>query len=271
MPDAAFLEEYYRGYFPGDAPKITMPQVNRFVNRLLRDIPFNASAGTLRILDFGGGDGTLGLTLARKCLAAHAALHVEFTLVDYQAPRQFEPNKRLHVIHERQLQRVEGDFDLILAGAVLEHIPQLQPVLDRLFGALAPGGWFYARTPYVAPLQRLLPNLDLTYPGHVHDLGPPFWNRVPHTFDRPLRIAASRPSIIETGLRRHPVRTVVAWLMKLPARIELALLAWPHTPIWRLVGGWEVILQRERQPGGRIDAALYAVDSAGRRRTGAER
>lgn len=244
MPKPEVLDGYYGGYYHGDDPRITLAQVNRFVNNLLRVVSFERNIPALRLLDFGGGDGTLGLALARKLLDQATERCIHLTLVDYQTPRAFPPDKRLAVSHERDLARVNGPFDVVLASAVLEHIPDLNAVLKQLFAVLAPLGWFYARTPYAAPLKRLFPRLDITFPGHVHDLGAPFWNRVPATFEQPLGLVVSRPSLIETHWLRQPARTISAWLMKLPARLELAVLPTPRTPWWRLVGGWEVILQR---------------------------
>jgi SAM-dependent methyltransferase len=241
------LDEYYGGYFHDDGPKITLGRINGFVNRLLRVTTVSSRATHLRLLDFGGGDGTLGLAVASRLLTEQPERSVDFTLVDYQAPAGAIKGQRLKVSHCRNLEQANGPFDLILASAVLEHIPNLKPVLERLFGLLAEGGWFYARTPYVAPLKRLMPKLDFTYPGHVHDLGAPFWNRAPETYGLPLRLRASRPSLVQTHLLRQPVRTVTAWLMKLPAQFELKLFSSPRTPFWRLVGGWEAILQMQSE------------------------
>jgi SAM-dependent methyltransferase len=245
MPKPEVLDEYYGGYFHGDGPKITLWRINGFVNRLLRVTTVGSRARLLRVLDFGGGDGTLGLAVARRLLAEQLERSVAFTLVDYQAPAGAVNGERLKVSHWRNLEQAKGPFDLIIASAVLEHIPGLKPVMERLFGLLAEGGWFYARTPYVAPLKRLMPKLDLTYPGHVHDLGAPFWNCTPKTYGLPLRVVASRPSLVETHLLRQPVRTLGAWLMKLPARMEVKFLSSPRTPLWRFVGGWEVLLQMQ--------------------------
>jgi SAM-dependent methyltransferase len=245
MPAPEFLSAYYSRYFKANGPKITMPQVNRFAERLLRAAHPRAVPRPFRMLDFGGGDGTLGLAVAKKILARDTANSVEFTLVDYQKPDPAQTHERLAVAHRETVDAVNGPFDLVIASAVLEHIPGLKGVLEKLFASLAPGGWFYARTPYLVPLKRLLPALDITYPGHVHDLGAPFWNRVPTTYRQPLQILVSRPSLIETDPLRQPIRSAAAWLMKLPARVELTFSRSRRTPLWRLVGGWEVVLRRQ--------------------------
>jgi SAM-dependent methyltransferase len=258
MPAEGVLEDYYRNYFPNDRPRITMPRVQTFVRSLFRSVRVTAAEQVVRVLDFGGGDGTLGLAVARHLMDSDPDRQVHFTLVDYQTPASPGTDKRLTLRHARHLAEVTGPFDLVLASAVLEHIPALQPVLEQLFGLMAPGAWFYARTPYAVPLKRLWPKLDITYPGHVHDLGAPFWNRVPATFGQPLRLVVSRPSIVETEWLRQPGRTTAAWLMKLPARLELVL--WPgRLPAWRLVGGWEVIFERSLQSEiGYIGAGMSA-------------
>ena len=110
--------------------------------------------------------------------------------------------------------------------------------MQRLFALIADGGYFYARTPYVVPLTRLMPRLDLTYPGHVHDMGMDFWDKVTDAFDFPGVQIESRPSLVETSFTQAPARTFAAYALKAPARIVRS---------WPFVGGWEVVLRRENR------------------------
>jgi hypothetical protein len=90
-------------------------------------------------------------------------------------------------------------------------------------------------------MLRLFPSIDLTFPGHVHDMGPAYWNHFMTTLGFPGELLASRPSIVETTLRQAPLRTVAAHLLKAPSHLECRLRgnAWSR-PAWGYVGGWEV-------------------------------
>jgi trans-aconitate methyltransferase len=134
-----------------------------------------------------------------------------------------------------------GPFDLIMASAVLEHVPNLKDTLWRLWGLMAPGGWFYARTPYAMPvaiLARMLGiRFDMNYPAHLFDLGPEFWQSVVSRAPIPdLTLHKSRPSLVETDWYRAPLSYVVAFAVKVPH--------WVLGTHYRFVGGWEVIVHR---------------------------
>lgn len=249
MPTAAYLERYYASYYRAEEQnqQVTFAEPERFARHILRGTGSRRWGELVRILDFGGGDGTLALALADRLLAERSEgfeRRVEIRLMDFPAPRA-AADPRVRISHRRPDQPVEGAHELVLASGVLEHVPEVRPLLSALFAALAPGGFLYARTPYGLPFTRLFPDLDLTYPGHVHDMGHRFWSRVVETFGWPARCLASRPSLVESSLRRQPLRTAAAYMFKLPARIE-GLLS-PASRIertWTLVGGWEAVLQK---------------------------
>jgi len=162
--------------------------------------------------------------------------------VDYAAPRHIE-EAGLRVVGSHELSEVTGRFDIILASAILEHITDAFTAIRDLTARADPRAYLYARTPFVLPLARLVPKLDMTYPAHVHDMGSTFWHRFIGTFGLDARLVSSRPSLVETTLRSNPVRTVLAHALKLPASMELALLGHDHVPAWKLVGGWEAVIR----------------------------
>jgi hypothetical protein len=140
------------------------------------------------------------------------------------------------------LDDVDGRFDVLLASAILEHIPEVGDTFVRLVGLGAPGAVLYARTPWWVPLMRVIPNVDMTFPAHVHDMGPAFWNRVNETYGVGLIPVASRPSLVETTLTESPLRTVMAYALKAPSLVEVAVRPTGWTRAWwKFVGGWEAV------------------------------
>lgn len=244
MPSAERLDSYYAAYFTHDGEKVTfdLPPA-RFARHILGLMPRFAVMHA-RILDFGGGDGTLSAAAA-ALLLARGAESVHIDVVDYQAPSP-SPGEGITISHARSTTELpEADYDLVLASSIVEHLPEPRPELQRLFSAIAPGGFFYARTPWIVPVFRLLGKAgirgDFTYPAHLHDLGREFWERIVGCL--PLEAEAYRqrhsaPSIVETGFARAPVRTLAAHLLKAPARVF---------PSWPFVGGWEVVFERSER------------------------
>jgi len=211
-----------------------------FAKYLATEIPIKPH---MRILDFGGGRGDLGMNLARL-MRDGGANTVDVTLVDLNTA-SWPDEQGITFCWFSDLGELEDVFDVVIASVILEHIPALHPIVQLLLDRIAPGGLFYARTPYRLPLQRLLGGLSMYFPMHVHDLGPSFWNRVPDRYRVALEIVASRPAIVEARLSGRHVEAVIATLLKLPARIERWARRNPKDFMWNLVGGWEVLFRRQ--------------------------
>jgi hypothetical protein len=102
--------------------------------------------------------------------------------------------------------------------------------------------------PSVAPLfgilQRIGLPVDFTYPSHVHDMGEAYWSSVLSLLPsgpQHYELICWRPSIVETTLRKNPLRTVTAHVMKTPWCIL--------GKRYPFVGGWEVIIRRPVKQG----------------------
>ena len=245
MPTPATLDAYYGRYYAPDGPKQTFAGMDRFARHLATVAAASKARASLRMLDFGGGDGAIAMRAALRWCEDDAARTAAFTLVDYEPPAP-TPDPRVAVASVRTLDALPADarFDTIIASAILEHVPDVGATMQTLFGHLAEGGTLYARTPYWAPLLRVFPNADLTFPGHVHDMGAPFWSQCIATMGWDATYRWSRPSIVETSLRGDAVRTLAAWALKAPAHLESRLRGPSPRPWWRWVGGWEVCIQR---------------------------
>jgi 2-polyprenyl-3-methyl-5-hydroxy-6-metoxy-1,4-benzoquinol methylase len=243
MPRRELLERYYAQYYKPNSDTYTFDNPQRFGRHLLGFMPGIEKVPSLRILDFGGGDGSLAFAMA-QVLQDRAGRPIPITIevVDYATPR--DPGAAsVSIIGRRDLTEVQGSFNVILASAILEHIPDAHSAIRGLAALAHTGAFMYARTPYVMPIARLVPTIDITYPAHVHDMGPAFWQRFIETFKLRARLVSSRPSLVETNLLEAPLRTVAAHVLKFPALAELKLFSRNRPPRWKLVGGWEAVLQ----------------------------
>jgi SAM-dependent methyltransferase len=247
MPTPEALRDYYRDYYEDADQRITFDLPQRLALHIFRRaFPAAPPSRRIDLLDFGGGDAEIARRIANGLLEAGAP-SVHILLVDYNAEVRPSDSARISLERVETLERVEkGAFDLVVASAILEHIPRPRRDLASLFDALGPGGVFYARTPSVVPLLKLCGRFgmrcDFTFPGHVHDLGQKFWRTIlSHlSLQGTIDVLDARPSPVETTLRNHPFRTVAAQLLKAPWHLLGSS--------WGFVGGWEVFFQRRGSP-----------------------
>ncbi len=246
MPKPAALAEYYSTYYESprladSVQKVTFNEVSRFGRHLASTVLRHHKDPDISILDFGGGDGSIAHAVAVEMLE-HGARGAEITIVDTNKDTLSPPDGRISMVRKNGLEEVPSEHSLVMASAVIEHVPKPREVLDGLLARLRSGGIFYARTPYMLPLMKLLApvgvTLDFTFPGHVHDLGQSFWEGY---FSRiapagAFQILKSKPSIVETTVRQHFVRTVAAHCLKAPWYLL--------GRAYKLVGGWEVFVRK---------------------------
>lgn len=249
MPTSAALEDFYSSYYQdekgadGDG-KITFGDTGRMAAHLVRWIAPAGAGPSARILDFGGGDGTLAALAAARAIRAGVLERAEVVVVDRSGAAPASVHPAVGVAATGELSSLPGgSFDFVIASAVMEHIPEGRPVLEQLLGKVRPGGVFYARTPCIAPFMRLVGLLgrrwDLTFPAHVHDLGQAFWEGqfgAGGAFPG-FKIASSRPSIVEASFRTEFVKAAISLSFKLPW--------WLLGRSWSFVGGWEIAARRQ--------------------------
>lgn len=248
LPTKEALDEYYEDYyrsscFAAHTQRITFDNAERFGRHLAYRLANYANASSMKILDFGGGDGSIALRTAQQLLRRGCA-SAHITVVDYNNALAETDDARIALVRQDILEGLSPQgFDLVIASAVIEHVPEPLAVLLALLNLLGRGGIFYARTPYVVPLIRLFKLLGMewhfTFPAHIHDLGRDFWEAF---FGKVISsdhfsLLESRPAIVETSFKDHFLRTLVAYTFKAP----WYLLRKHYT----LVGGWEVFVRRE--------------------------
>ena len=75
-------------------------------------------------------------------------------LIDYNAKERPSPDHRIAIHVAESMDEVKSfTFDLVIASAIIEHLPNAREVLLALFDAVGPSGCFYARTPSIVPFK----------------------------------------------------------------------------------------------------------------------
>jgi SAM-dependent methyltransferase len=224
----------YEHYYEGKSSRTTFVSPSVFARRIFKELHLEKDR-SIRILDFGGGDGALSLALARK-IASVTHVEIRIIVVDICGEAMAVHEGKISMRGCLSLSSAGGLFDVVLASSVLEHLADPAAVLNRLFAKLAPGGFFYARHPYIVPVMKFLRVLgirfDFTYPLHLCDFGGRFWRHVislPEMEEYTLQF--SRPSPVESSFKAAPVRTLIAYGMKALWHLTFGC--------WSLVGGWE--------------------------------
>lgn len=246
IPTEATLAQYYGGYYdsaPTEATdgEVTFDRPLRLARRLANtDHRFQRDA-SMSILDFGGGDGTISYLLANQIIEQGVA-QVNVTVVEYSQKIVASQDPRIVMKRVDSLEDIRGKFGYVIASAIIEHYSSPHLLLRDLLNRMEDGGLFYARTPHMVPIMRLLQpigvNVDFTYPGHLHDLGQAFWESYfSKEQQNDYRILESKPSIVETTLRKHFLRTIAAYVFKAPWHL--------FGRSYEYIGGWEVLIQRK--------------------------
>jgi len=245
LPTTRFLEDYYANFYHHAGTKVTFRSPRKLAAHIANSIP-RLREGLIDILDFGGGDGTIARMVIGELAKINPQCSYRATVVDLYDQLGAQ-SAETDIRCASDLNAVKGKtFDIVIASAILEHVPDVLSTLHGLFGLMAPLGLFYARTPWATPLKKVFPWYGLRYPMHLHDLGPSYWNRVGARRSVPITILASRPSIVASGFSAKEIaRTLLAHLLKFPARVEARIRKEPKDYVWELVGGWEVMLQRD--------------------------
>ena len=241
----AAIDTYYASYYSGTAlNRVTCGNPSHHARHICRHAKFPRNLPRIAVLDFGGGDGSISHAVAVE-LTKRSNVSVDIVVVDYNRSLVVPTHPRVTVSHASTIQEIPGGehFGLVLASAILEHLPEPAETTRKLLGRMAPDGYFYARTPYMAPLLRLFSRMhitfDFTFPAHFHDLGQDFWERILPTLDMASgewTLVRSRPSLVETSFSDNIGRTVLSHVMKAPW--------WILRRSYPLLGGWEVFIHR---------------------------
>ena len=223
MPSEDTLRRYYAHYYENSGRISTFKAPDSFARHIL------GGAGNLRgkqspaILDFGGGGGNLSRAVAGLLLRDGAA-RVSIDPVDYNSGLSRSDSQEICIRAHQTLETVtRGGFDLVLASAILEHIPEPWPIITRLSPRWAPAlcctrvrrRWHICSDCSIdsgCTTTSLFRHTSTTW-GRIS--GSAFWNGLPASCGK-FRLMSSRPSIVETSFRADPLRTAMAHALKSP-------------------------------------------------------
>ena len=244
IPKDNALKDYYNNYYASNCDeKITFSGTDRFASYLFSEIKKHLRKSHLKILDFGGGDGSISVKTSYKLLTAGIEW-VDISLVDYNEILTKIDNQHISLKHIKSLDDLPArGYDFILASAIIEHLPQPRQTITHLLKLLNDRGIFYARTPYVVPLIKLFKILgskwEFMYPMHLHDLGSDFWNTFlwKISLSKQFEVLKSKPSIVEASLKNCFSRAIASYIFKTPWYLM--------GNRYKLVGGWEIFLRKQ--------------------------
>ena len=238
MPTREALDRYYGSYYQHcEQERVTFYKPIRLARRIASMVALPSSRD-ISILDFGGGDGSIS-ALTAELISRQTGQAARVQVIDYVKGNPAR-NEAVEMEFLRDLKDARGDCDLLIASGIFEHIPNLASIMPEVIGKLRPGGFLYVRTPYMLPFMKTI-GMDMTYPGHVHDLGDRFWGTFPEWFSIPLEIVKSRPAIVQSGFRQELISTLAAYCLKLPSQVECL---WTRHPMFKFYGGWEAVMRR---------------------------
>jgi len=247
LPTKEALDRYYQGYyktsfFLGREERTTFDRPQRFGRHLARRLREHLTRPTMRIIDFGGGDGSVAVSTAEQLLDAGLD-RAELTIVEYNKELIRVDDERISLEHQSSIDNLPlRHYDFVIASAVLEHIPRPRQMLIRLLNLLRRDGIFYARTPCVVPFVKLLRHLgvkwDFTFPAHIHDLDQEFWESLFNeaVFKRHFAVLESGPAIVETCFRDHFLTTLASHVSKAPWYVL--------GKRYGFVGAWELFVRK---------------------------
>jgi SAM-dependent methyltransferase len=97
-----------------------------------------------RCLEVGAGSGTIAAWLGERVLPGGSVISLD---VDTRFHGPAGPNVEIRQRDVTEGSLGRGEYDLVHARALLQHLHQREAVLDRMVEALAPGGWIALEEP----------------------------------------------------------------------------------------------------------------------------
>jgi len=224
IPNKDFLKHHYQINYRNKSRKMNFNNSKKLAWHIFKLV--NKFSKTyihknkqIRIIDFGCGDGAVSIALSKMFIQKEHSVDLILVDTNIDLDCHTQVGASLSIKKYNDLSDFDiHDADIVIASAVMEHIPFPVPILKDLFKKLKKGGFLYIRVPCVVSLLRVLNFFRIRpgfpYPGHLHDLGQGFWQHTDILKD--FLVLYSRPSPVETSFRFHFLRTLLAYILKAP-------------------------------------------------------
>lgn len=98
-------------------------------------------------LDLGCGDGILTDILFSRIGRKPTLVGIDPDPLETEAARKYDFYDRIHTVPGDKIPEPDKAFDYVISNSVLEHIPDLEPVIREVGRVLKPGGRFYYTVP----------------------------------------------------------------------------------------------------------------------------
>lgn len=237
MPSQTFLDKLYEPSIYKANLTSNKKNTQFLAKKIFNKIKFTKNK--IKILDFGGGNGSLSIELISLFeeinISAHSLVVDVYNSCSY---------KNVSFQHVNEFRKNQQKFDIVLASAVLEHLPNFVTITDLLLNKLNNYGYFYCRTPWEYEISKTFRFYKIKWPRHLYDIGGDYWvNFFKKKEDFVMIVNETSNSEISTN---HIFKYFIAKLLKSISHIEKFLFRGKdyHQPKWPYVGGWDIIVRK---------------------------
>ncbi len=98
-------------------------------------------------LDLGCGDGILTDILFQRAGLKPRLVGIDLDPLETEAAANYDFYDRIHTCGAANIPEADGTFDYVISNSVLEHIPELEPVIAEVGRLLKKGGQFFFTVP----------------------------------------------------------------------------------------------------------------------------
>ncbi len=246
FPNEGYLEKLYNPtHYKSDMLQSNSSTLSYAASIVKYIVSEYSVESNIKIIDYGGSTGALTKTII-QLLARLGYENVQGTIVDFCEERD---EGVVNFVNTKNLKDIRLKYNVLIASAVLEHLTDVPQVVKSLLEKSEKSGLFFIRTPFDVPLAKLIPGYKTRWPNHLHDMGPEYLENFLGTYKVNGVVLSSRPSIVESSFSQKPLRTLAAYLLKLPGHLECLTFKkiFNYNGIfWPLVGGWQTVYRVKR-------------------------